>query len=351
MNIVIDSREACRESPTGKGAWAASFLKELCTRRDVSCTLLCEEGQEKDFTFPGGKMVFLPRGARWHFAAMAYLRSHPCDFFLSPTSYIVPAFVGKRVRTVPIIHDLIAFQREPHDRKARVIERILLPRVLKNAAHLYTVSESTKNDLLEKFPHLDSTKITVISAGPREVNPPLAKSDGKTVLSLGTLCPRKNQLGLIRAFAMLPENIRSSVRLILVGNRGWQDDEIIKKAKSTPGVEWKGYLSEHEVEQLFSSCHVFALPSFYEGFGLAVLEALQRGIPVLTSDRGGLKEIAGDGALYCDPGNPASITEGLITLLTDEAVRQKLSEAGRAQAARFSWGKTVDLTLAALHHL
>jgi alpha-1,3-rhamnosyl/mannosyltransferase len=268
--------------------------------------------------------------------------------FFAPTSFIIPSLVGWSVRTIPLVHDLIAFRGEPHDRKAQFIERLTLGRALRNAGHICVISEATKRDLLARFSFLKQDAISVLFAGPFTSSPPPNHPDGRTILTVGTLCPRKNQLRLIRAFALLPEDVRTRTTLVLAGGRGWHDEEIVQSAAKTPGVEWRGYVSDDEYARLLDTCTVFAFPSLYEGFGMPVLDALQRGIPVLTSRRGSLPEVAENAALYVDPEDDASVAQGLETLLRDESLRNRLRSEGPMQAQKFTWKKTVDLFVSAV---
>ena len=332
MKIAIDAREAFRPKRAGKGQWTKGFLDELQTR-DIDLTVY------DDASFS--------EGFRWHFQAARAIRDGGYDIYISPTSFIVPRILGQRTPCIPIIHDLIAFQGEPHNRKAKVIERMLLSSVLKTAQHVCTISGSTKEDLTAQF-NIEQGRISVIHAGPMQQDVQAAQPDGQSILCVATLCPRKNQLRLMRAFASLPAPLREKYRLVLAGGRGWQDSDIVRTAESIKGVEWKGYVTDDAYQKLLSTATVFAFPSLYEGFGIPVLDALQRGIPVLTSDRASLKEVAGDAALVVDPEDERSIASGLIALLEHEDVRSKLSELGPKQAANFSWKKTVDLFLEAL---
>ncbi|TSC99579.1 MAG: group 1 glycosyl transferase, partial [Candidatus Peregrinibacteria bacterium Greene1014_49] len=172
--------------------------------------------------------------------------------------------------------------------------------------------------------------------------------DGKTILCPGTLCPRKNQLRLLKAYAGLPPNLRNQYRLLLIGGRGWKDAEIIALATTTPGAEWRGYVPEEKYRELLSRCSVLAFPSLYEGFGLPVLDALQRGIPVLTTNRGSLPEVAGSCAVTVDPESVESIQNGLKRILSDSDLRQKLRRNGPSQAKKFSWERTAELLLSVL---
>ncbi|TSC57560.1 MAG: alpha-1,3-rhamnosyltransferase [Candidatus Peregrinibacteria bacterium Greene0416_19] len=304
--LVIDVREACRERRTGKGQWTYGFVSELIRRGQplhlLSNSPLPSEWEERAHVRP---MVTPVRGSRWHLSMAHNLRRMKDILYVSPTSYIVPSLAGKSMKSVVIVHDLIAFQNEPHDRRARWIERLTLGWSLRSATHICSISEATKKDLLDRFPSFP----------------------------------------LILAYRSLPSPLRDRFRLLLGGGRGWKDETIIRLARETPGVEWRDSIPDEEYERLLSTCTVFALPSLYEGFGMQILDALQRGIPVLTSDRGSLKEVAGDAAMFVDPESVPAIAEGLQVLLTNADFRRKLTLNGPCQAGRFSWDRTVDLFL------
>lgn len=350
MRFAVDVREACRPDRTGKGQWTRGFVSELLGR-GVDVELYTDADVPDAWKNATIKRIDR-RGLGWHLAVADDLKNrNDLDAYVSPTSYIVPAIAAKSVRTIPVVHDLIAFRDEPHNKKAVFIERLTLKHALRKSAHVLTVSASAKEDLVRNFPSIDEASITPIFAGPMQTSVLPSQEDGKTVLCVATLSPRKNQLGLIKAYASLSENLRSQFKLKLVGARGWNDDEIVSLATSTPGVEWRGYVSDDEYKTLLSTCTVFALPSFYEGFGMQILDAMQRGIPVLTSDRGSLKEVAGNAAMVVDPSDVESIAKGLGSLLSDASLRQRLRGAGQAQAATFSWKRTVDLFLDAINRL
>lgn len=272
--------------------------------------------------------------------------------FVSPTSYLVPALIGNRTPCIPVIHDLIAFDKtQKHDCKAIIVERCTLFRVVRTAAHLCAVSQATAAALRHRYPFLCDRDITVIEAGPQRPRVSLSEPDGRTILCIGTLSPRKNQARLIHAYAKLPEDLREQHTLLLAGARGWHDDEIVALAANTPGVRWMQYVSDEIYDELLDRCTVFALPSCMEGLGMQILDALQRGIPVLTSDRGGLREVTGSAALIVDPEDISSIARGLERLLRDTALRARLRAEGPQQASHFSWKRTVDLFLGCLERL
>src|SRR3989344_268090 len=355
MRIGIDAREALSGERTGKGMWVREVIREL-KRRNIPVTLFLEEGQENSFA--SKSVIAFPKGLRWHFAVAKKLKQEKLvDLYLSPTSYIVPRLLGRKFPCAVVIHDLIAFEAEPHDSKAKFIERLTLPKVLRTAKHIFAVSEATKRELLSRFPRTDRAKITVVYEGPTIGNQELGIRNQESpnsyflipnspyVLCIGTLCPRKNQLRLIEAFNMLPEDLRKNTKLILVGKRGWDDEEIVTLAGNSTNVEWRGYVSDEQRESLLRDAMVFAYLSLMEGFGLPLLDALTLGIPTLTSNRSSMPEIAGKGALLVDPKDTEAIASGLEQLLTNEALRKELIEKGKKQAEGFTWTRTVDLLL------
>ncbi len=346
MRFAIDIREACRPHRTGKGQWTYGFLSELrhrghsiigYTDTTIPSSLAGEDIEVR---------CFADRGLSWHFhVASDVRRRKEVDLYVSPTSFIVPSLLKRSFPIVPIVHDLIAFRGEPHNRKATFIERWTLPRAVRYASHICTVSEATKHDLLARFPHVHSANVSAIFAGPMHDKRPLSTPDHRTILCIGTLSPRKNQLRLIEAYSRLPSSLRERFTLTLVGGRGWLDEDIVALAARTPGVEWKGYADDQEYGALLSCCTLFALPSLYEGFGMQLLDAMQRGVPILTSDRGSIREVCGNAAHYVDPEDTSAIAQGLELLLCSDLLRQDLREKGREQAQCFSWAKTVDLFL------
>lgn len=340
MRYIIDAREALRERRTGKGEWLFGFLKEL-SRRDISLTLLADSRAD---THEFSSFLRIPfSGFRWHVAASRMVRHMGSDtLYIAPTSFIVPFFLGRSIRSVPIVHDLVAFRREPHQWRARLIEQVTLSRVMRCSWRVCTVSATTAQDLQSRYPFLSLPSLLPLLGGPSHALPLRWESDGRTILCMGTLCPRKNQKRLVEAYAMLPAGLRERFRLCFMGGRGWKDQGILHAIHRTKGVTWDGYVSTDVRTASLQSCHALVLPSFYEGLGMPIIDAFHVGIPVLTSARGALHEVAGDAALFVDPDDLLSIRDGLIRILTDEVLRAELRERGFRRARQFSWSLTVD---------
>jgi glycosyltransferase involved in cell wall biosynthesis len=335
MRLWIDAREACRERKTGKGQWTLRTVGALLARHDVQATVVTDAPIPPGWNgMPGlaGVKVLEKRGLGWHVAVARLLKKErdAIDAYLSPTSFIVPFLVGRSVPVVPVVHDLIAFKNEPHDRKATLIERLTLPRALLTALAVCCVSEATAALVHAKFRGV--TRTFVAGAGPTVGERDAWTGSGDFVLSIGTLCPRKNQKRLIQAYASL----RPLAKLVLVGGRGWDDEEIVGLAAETTGVEWKGFQSTEACAELLRTCRAFAWVSEEEGFGLPVLDALRVGAPVLASDIPTNREVAGDAATYCDPLDVASIAKGLTAVLERGDF---FRAAGLERADAFSWEK------------
>ncbi len=355
MRLHIDIREACRPRPAGKGVWTRGLLTELL-KRPIELVLHTDAPLPDDVQHLADIRPVRPEiiqtggGPFWHLRTAWRLRrtARPNDVYLSPTSFIVPALLGRSVTCVPVVHDLIAFRNDEHAGKARAIERLTLAHCLQSAQTILTISAATRSDLLRRYPRLNPMAVTSIFAGPLQASPPPARRDRAIILCIGTLCPRKNQLGLVRAFGRLPDDVRRGWTLILVGGRGWLDEPILTAVRETTGAEWHEYVSDEKLEELLTHARLLAFPSFYEGFGLPVLDAFQRGLPVLCSNRGSLQELAGGTAFIVEPQDTAAIVRGLQLLMTNKALADDLASRGPARAARYSWVRTADLVLQAI---
>jgi glycosyltransferase involved in cell wall biosynthesis len=353
MSIYIDGRAACRAQRTGKGQWVLRTVEALlrCTQATI---LLDNRPVPSEWRSPGVTVRHLAPGLAWHLAAASMLLRERSSVYLAPSSFIVPAMIGRWVPCVPVVHDLIAFRSDPHEAKARLIERWTLARALRNAAHVCATSDATKRDLLERFPFVAPVRVTSVYAGASVVPHSRVQiretrnSERGTILCPGTLCPRKNQLRLIKAYADLPKALCQRFTLLLTGGRGWQDSDILSAVRSTPGVEWRGYVPEREYAALLAESTILAFPSLYEGFGLPVLDALGAGVPVLTSDRGSLPEIAADCAVIVHPESVEDIRRGLTALLTNPELRAELARKGQERASRYSWVRTAELIVGVL---
>ncbi len=170
------------------------------------------------------------------------------------------------------------------------------------------------------------------------------------ILSVGDLQPRKNQIGLITAFAELAKNFpRLRHRLVFVGKETWFSPKV-KEAARTSGVgdriRFLGFVSDRELLHLYNACDLFVFPSFYEGFGLPILEAMACGRAVACANTSAMPEVADGAAILFDPRSTAEITRAMADLLQDAELRSRMERLGQQRATQFSWQKSAQRTLA-----
>jgi glycosyltransferase involved in cell wall biosynthesis len=262
-----------------------------------------------------------------------------------------------RFRRVVTVHDLI-YARFPdsHSGLRDKGMRVLVPGAVRRSHRVIADSQSTCRDLIELL-GVSAERIDVVPLGLGMVRrePPAAERDVRArfelgersvVLSLSAKRPHKNLLALIGALArILPED---RPLLVLPGYPTEHESELRARADAlgiADDVRFPAWVSDGELEGLWSTARAFVFPSLYEGFGLPVLEAMARGVPVACANASSLPEVAGDAALLFDPHDEAAIATAISRLLDDERLRERLRALGVEQARRFTWERTAQLTL------
>jgi glycosyltransferase involved in cell wall biosynthesis len=346
MIVGIDARAAA-EVPAGRGRLVRELLAALAAREDDHRYLLyCRAPWDEvalDARFRWVE-IGLPDPA-WH-AAAALRGSRACDVFLSTNSYLTSWML--RVPSVVLVYDMVAFMSGTRaQRRAARIERATIRPALRRADRLACISRSTESDLLRLFPRAaGKTAVIPLAADARfyeaqpseQVAARHGVAPGAYVLAAGTLEPRKNLLRLIRAHAALAAPLRAAHPLLIVGPRGWEEQEILRAAGSE-GIRLAGFVPDDELAALYAGCSVFCYPSLYEGFGLPVLEAMAAGAPVVTSSVSSLPEVGGEAVAYVDPEDERAIAAELRRLLNSPAERTRLGELARERARGFSWDR------------
>ncbi len=233
---------------------------------------------------------------------------------------------------------------------------------VKRARAIMTISESTRQDVIN-FLDAPPDRVQTIYCGVDDKFRPLPETEiaafkaarrlpDTFMLYLGTLEPRKNVDGLIRAYAHWRKLDQNAPPLILAGGKGWYYNkifELVKALNLTESIRFPGYISPKELPLWYNAASLFVYPSHFEGFGLPVLEAMACGRPVITSDVSSLPEVAGvDGsaARLIDPTNIEALAEAMAQLMSQPDLRASMSEGGLARSARFSWEKTAKETVA-----
>jgi glycosyltransferase involved in cell wall biosynthesis len=236
----------------------------------------------------------------------------------------------------------------------RLIFRRVVPRAARAAARILTLSELTKRDLVELY-GVSEEKVVVTPPGvdpvfrPDGPSPDGLSPDGEPyALFVSALQARKDPVAAIEAVALLGDD---APRLVLVGpDKGGRADaeRAVERAGLRDRVQFRGHVSVEELAGLYRGAACLVFPSRYEGFGLPVLEAMASGTPVVTTTAGALPEAAGDAAILVPERNPVELAGGIERALAD---RERLSAAGLARAAGFTWGETARRTLAVYREL
>jgi glycosyltransferase involved in cell wall biosynthesis len=262
-----------------------------------------------------------------------------------------------RFRRVVTVHDLIyARFPEAHAGLRDKGMRVLVPGAVRRSHRVIADSQSTRQDLMELL-GVSTERVDVVPLGlgtvrcseplpERDLRARLELGERSVVLSLSAKRPHKNLLALIGALARIEPDDRPV--LVLPGYPTAHELELRARADAlgiAEDVRFPAWVSSEELEGLWSIARAFVFPSLYEGFGLPVLEAMARGVPVACSNASSLPEVAGEAALLFDPHDEAAIAYAISRLLGDESLRARLQALGVAQVQRFTWERTARLTL------
>jgi glycosyltransferase involved in cell wall biosynthesis len=259
-------------------------------------------------------------------------------------------------RRVVTVHDLIhrTFPEAHAGFRSHVIG-VIMPPGVRRSHRLIAISRATRDDVVKLLGE-PAEKIDVIPQGIDEPHPELAMPEAELraslaaagrpiALSVSAKRPHKNLLRLLDALALIPGERRPL--LVIPGYPTWHEDDLREHARKLgieDDVRLLGWVSQAELEGLYAAAGVFVFPSLYEGFGLPVLEAMQRGVPVACSDRSSLPEVAGGAALMFDPERPEEIAAAVERLLAGGDEVERLRAAGLERACRFTWDETARLT-------
>jgi glycosyltransferase involved in cell wall biosynthesis len=269
--------------------------------------------------------------------------------------------LGCPVPVVVSVHDVSFLENPEFFPAARAIQlRWTVARTVRMAAAILTVSEFSRNAISKAF-HLDPARITVApnAASPcfRPINRQAAvnwvrsryRIDAPFILTVGDLQPRKNQIGLVRAFAdMVRAHPEVRHHVVLAGKDTWHGSEV-RKAAAASGVadriHFTGFVTDQDLLQLYNACELFVFPSFYEGFGLPVLEAMACGRAVACSNLSAVPEVADAAGILFDPRSTHEIARAMLDLILDAELRGRVERLGLQRATHFSWQEAARRTL------
>ncbi len=361
MHIALDARLAYYRRYSGIGQYIVQLAERLPPLAAPHAFTIIHSRKDRQ----------PPRGPGARLAASWTPSHHPLEQFTLPLELArlridllhSPDFIPPRrgaYRRVITVHDL-NFLYYPHFLTAdsRRYYNDQIGRAVTQADHISADSHATKLDLI-KLLNVPAGKISVVWLAPSDLYRPMEAAaldearrrlrlPDQFILFVGTLEPRKNVAGLLRAYRRLLERGERRADLVLAGSRGWLFDEtraLIDQLRLTDRVRWIDSPTDRELAALYNLAAVFVLPSHYEGFGLTLLEAMACGAPAVISDRGSLPEIAGGASIVIDPDDPAQLAEALQRILGDAATADELRAKGFERVTAFSWERCARETLA-----
>jgi glycosyltransferase involved in cell wall biosynthesis len=258
---------------------------------------------------------------------------------------------------IPILFPQFYDQKEGH---RQYLINIL--NSIKSDDRVFCISESTKNDLCDYLKiHPGRVKVTHLAASKlfyecrdslriKMIKTKYGIPKGRYVLSLNTLEPRKNIKSVISAFAQtVTEEKIGSLNLVLTGTKGWKYESIFDEISKYPSLKnriiFTGYVDDDDLAPLYSDALVFVYPSYYEGFGLPPLEAMQCGCPVISSNKSSLPEVVGDAAIMVSPDDLDSISQGILDIYRNKNLYEMMKKKSLARAKLFSWEKCAKDTI------
>jgi glycosyltransferase involved in cell wall biosynthesis len=362
MRVAIDYTSAITEQ-AGIGRYTRGLARALAhsVPGDISLTLWSSEAPPEGHVLPPtGRARLLTRGVGHRNLTRLWHKLHiplPAELLMGwpelihgPDFVLPPALFARRIVT---IHDL-AYLTYPDYAQPGIVEYLSaeVPRALRAADHIIAVSRRTALDLVERL-HVASARVTVIYPGVDPMFTPEADRPAvlevlhrydltqPLILAVGTLEPRKNYERLIEAFASITRESDGPRQLVFAGRQGWRYEGIYAAARREAGlperIRFLGFVEDDQLSALYRSAAVLAMPSFYEGFGLPVIEAMASGTPVVCSTGGALPEVAGNAAVLVAPEDVAGLRDALLFACRDQTHRARLISEGLARARRFTW--------------
>ena len=286
-----------------------------------------------------------------YYYSKKYLRKLKPDVVIYPKNVIPSTHKNGKWKKCVIIHDLGYFEKElnAYPLLDTLFMRMNIPRSCKIADTVFTVSEYTKKDLLQRI-EVSESKLKVIGEGVhkdffQEKMPPIV--DKPYFFYAGSLSPRKNLSRVLEAFNSIVNKVPH--HLYITGLKNWGDISYIDEYESIKDrIHILGYISEKDLLAMYQHADALVFPSLYEGFGLPILEAQAAGCPVITSNVTACPETAGDAALIVNPYSVEEIADAMYKIYSDPKFAQQMVERGNINLKRFSWQKTADIIVKSL---
>lgn len=363
MKIAVNTRLLLKNNLDGIGWFTYEVMKRITKAHpEVEFYFLFDRKPDPSFIFTDNvKPVVLWPQARhpilyimfFELAVPTALKKIKPDLFVSPDGYMS---LRSEVKTLDVIHDL-NFEHYPHHlpRLLSSYYRFFFPRFARKAARILTVSEFSRKDLNKEY-GIDEAKIDVVYNGVNEDFTPLTDqrieeiraefTEGKPFfLFVGSIHPRKNLLNQIKAFYAFRERIDEEFKFLVVGSDYYRGGEIkrrIENSRYRDDVVFAGRRNAEELKDLYGAAFALTYVSYFEGFGIPIVEAMRSGVPVITGNASSMPEIGGEAVLTADPDSVDSIANAMARLHGEEELRKRCVEEGLKRSREFNWDRTAE---------
>jgi len=331
-------------------------LLSVCPEIEFYVFMNADGANQFPFTSPRLKIVrcFIPGKLRffrlaWQYLALPYYAKREKLDVLHSIGYLSP--IMPNIPSVVTVLDMIHYVRPREIAFTKqLLWRALFPLSLRTADRIITISKGVGNEISEHFKWAASKVIPIHLGVDRElfrfVDCSRDAGGAPFVLAVASISPHKNLDGLIRAFAKARQYLPKT-RLVLVGMKTATYEKLLKLINSlglADVVEFTGRISDQALVKLYQTASVMIFPSFYEGFGLPILEAMACGCPLIASDYSTIREVAGKAAILANPADSDELARALIEVLSNKAVRRSLIEKGLDHVKTYTWEKTAEQT-------
>ncbi len=363
MEIVVNTRLLIKNKLEGIGWFTYETLKRITNNHpEHHFIFLFDRDFDDEFIFSDNvtPLILSPQARHpflfywwFEFSVASFLNKYKPDLFISPDGYLS---LKAKCKQLAVIHD-INFEHHPKDVSwmVRKYYTRFFPKFAKKASRIATVSEFSKNDIVNCY-KINPSSIDVVFNGCNQSYTAISKdvqlstkqkiTEGNDYfLFVGALQPRKNISRLFEAFDKFKKKEKSTVKLVIVGEKyRWTSD--IKKTyinmKFKEDVIFTGRLETKDLHHVIASAVAMTYIPYFEGFGIPILEAMNCDTPVITSNITSMPEVAGDAALLVDPYSIDSISNAMMYLYKDDDMRNALIEKGKKRKLDFSWDKTAE---------
>lgn len=357
MRIGINARNILPNKLEGFGHYSLEITKRICeTHPEHDFVLFFDREIDPKLSFGNNvKTVVLFPPTRhpllwvlWFEISLPIaLKKHKVDLFWSPDGFC--SLISKTPQIITI-HD-INFEHFPKDMPFLVNKyfRFFFPKFARKAKKILTVSNYSKKDICNTY-KINESKIEVIYNAPNEIYKPLDESSKISIknkfsfgfdyfLFVGSLHPRKNVQRLIDAFTLAKPEL-SDLKLLIVGSAMWKDKFLTIPKSIEKDVIFLGHLSLNDLSRVTASALALTYVPYFEGFGIPLVEAMKTGTPILAANATSLPEVALESAIYCDPFEVNSISNGMKLIFKDKDLRSRLAKNGLERSNSFNWDES-----------